>query len=57
PILMVAHAFDGLPDMPIHLVVMNRGQITSDRFCGADEVEEVIRKECRVAGNGGRKRD
>ena len=54
PILMVAHAFDGLPDMPIHLVVMNRGQITSDRFCGADEVEEVIRKECGVAGNGGR---
>jgi zinc/manganese transport system ATP-binding protein len=56
PILMVAHAFDGLPDMPIHLVVMNRGQITSDRICGGDEVEEVIRKECGVARDGRRKR-
>ena len=30
PILMVAHAFDGLPDIPIHLVVMNQGKITYD---------------------------
>jgi zinc/manganese transport system ATP-binding protein len=57
PILMVAHAFDGLPDMPIHLVVMNRGQITQDRICEADEVEEVIRKECKTAGNWEIKRD
>ncbi len=48
PILMVAHAFDGLPDIPIHLVVMNRGQITYDRDCGAEEVETIIKKECVV---------
>jgi zinc/manganese transport system ATP-binding protein len=50
PILMVAHAFDGLPDIPIHLVVMNRGGITSDRNCRAGEVEDIIRKECGVFG-------
>jgi zinc/manganese transport system ATP-binding protein len=50
PILMVAHAFDGLPDIPIHLVVMNRGVITSDRNCRAGEVEDIIRKECGVSG-------
>jgi len=55
PILMVAHAFDGLPDMPIHLVVMNRGQITQDFTCEAGEVEEVIRMECKAA-DGGRTR-
>ncbi|MDD4162691.1 MAG: ATP-binding cassette domain-containing protein [Methanothrix sp.] len=48
PILMVAHAFDGLPDIPIHLVVMNRGKITCDRNCRAEEVEGTIRKECVV---------
>ena len=48
PILMVAHAFDGLPDIPIHLVVMNRGRITGDLSCQAGEVEEIIRKECEV---------
>jgi len=58
PVLMVAHAFDGLPDMPIHLVVMNRGQITSDLICRAEEVEGVIREECGagVMGKGGGKR-
>jgi zinc/manganese transport system ATP-binding protein len=50
PILMVAHAFDGLPDIPIHLVVMNRGKITCDRNCTAGEVEGIIRKECVVLG-------
>jgi zinc/manganese transport system ATP-binding protein len=50
PILMVAHAFDGLPDIPIHLAVMNDGTITYDRDCTAGEVEEVIRKECKVNG-------
>ncbi len=50
PILMVAHAFDGLPDIPIHLVVMNRGKITYDMFCTAEEVEDIIRKECVVFG-------
>lgn len=48
PILMVAHAFDGLPDIPIHLVVMNRGRVTGDLSCQAEEVEEIIRKECEV---------
>jgi zinc/manganese transport system ATP-binding protein len=48
PILMVAHAFDGLPDIPIHLVVMNRGKITYDGSCTAGDVEFVIRKECGV---------
>jgi len=46
PILMVAHAFDGLPDIPIHLVVMNDGKITYDRECAAGEVEDIMRKEC-----------
>jgi len=50
PILMVAHAFDGLPDIPIHLVVMNRGKITYDMNCRAGEVEDIIRKECGVSG-------
>jgi len=50
PILMVAHAFDGLPDIPIHLIVMNRGRITYDMSCRASEVEDIIRKECKVKG-------
>ena len=50
PILMVAHAFDGLPDIPIHLVVMNRGKITYDMNCRAEEVEDIIRKECGSPG-------
>ena len=48
PILMVAHAFDGLPDIAIHLVVMNRGKITYDENCTAGDVEYIIRKECGV---------
>ena len=47
---MVAHAFDGLPDIPIHLVVMNQGKINFDRTCRAEEVEEIIRLECGVMG-------
>lgn len=50
PILMVAHAFDGLPDIPIHLVVMNQGKINFDRTCRAEEVEDIIRLECGVMG-------
>jgi zinc/manganese transport system ATP-binding protein len=50
PILMVAHAFDGLPDIPIHLVVMNQGRITYDMNCRAEDVEDIIRKECGVSG-------
>jgi len=48
PIMMVSHAFDGLPDTRIHLVVMNKGQITYDDECDASEVEALIRKECAV---------
>ncbi|MBN1236252.1 MAG: ATP-binding cassette domain-containing protein [Methanotrichaceae archaeon] len=50
PILMVAHAFDGLPDIRIRLVVMNGGKITYDRDCTAGEVDGIIRKECKVNG-------
>ena len=50
PILMVAHAFDGLPDIRIHLVVMNQGKITYDMNCRAEEVEGIIKKECGVSG-------
>ncbi|VVB71655.1 Cobalamin import ATP-binding protein BtuD [uncultured archaeon] len=46
PILMVAHAFDGLPEIRIHLIVMNRGRISLDAFCEASEVESIIRTEC-----------
>jgi zinc/manganese transport system ATP-binding protein len=48
PILMVSHAFDGLPNTRIHLVVMNKGLITYDNECDAEEVEPIIRKECAV---------
>ncbi len=48
PILMVSHAFDGLPDMRIHLVVMNKGLITYDDECSAEDVEPIIRRECVV---------
>lgn len=46
PVIMVSHAFDGLPDMNIRLVVMNRGRITYDRECSASEVECTLRREC-----------
>lgn len=44
PIAMVSHAFDGLPDIRIHLVVMNEGRITKDLECPAEFVEEIIRE-------------
>ena len=50
PVLMVAHAFDGLPDIPIHLLVMNQGRIAFDMICRAEEVEDIIREECGVMG-------
>ena len=50
PVLIVAHAFDGLPNIPIHLVVMNRGKITYNMNCRAEEVEDIIRKECGSPG-------
>jgi len=48
PVLIVSHAFDGLPDIPIRLVVMNRGSISFDRNCRAEDVDGIIRKECMV---------
>jgi zinc/manganese transport system ATP-binding protein len=49
PILMVSHAFDGVPDMRIRLLVMKNGRISRDSFCSAEEIEGIMRKEC-VAG-------
>jgi zinc/manganese transport system ATP-binding protein len=48
PIVMVSHAFDGLPDMGIRLVVMNSGRITYDTKCKAGDVEGILRNECVV---------
>ncbi len=48
PIVMVSHAFDGLPDMGIRLVVMNSGRITYDTKCKAKDVEGILRNECVV---------
>lgn len=42
-VVVVSHAFDGLPDHPIRAVVMNTGSITLDRMCRADELESVVR--------------
>jgi zinc/manganese transport system ATP-binding protein len=44
PIVMVSHAFDGLPDIRIHLVVMNEGRITKDLECPAGDVEDIVRE-------------
>jgi len=44
PIVIVSHAFDGLPDIRIHLVVMNEGRITKDICCPARAVEDIVRK-------------
>ncbi|MFB3763827.1 MAG: metal ABC transporter ATP-binding protein [Methanotrichaceae archaeon] len=48
PIILVSHAFDGLPDIKIRLIVMNNGRITYDRECGGDEAEGILRRECLV---------
>lgn len=48
PVVLVSHAFDGLPDMGVHLIVMNEGRIVNDTRCGAGEVETIVRNECMV---------
>jgi zinc/manganese transport system ATP-binding protein len=48
PIVMVSHAFDGLPDMSIRLVVMNSGRITCDTKCKVGDVDGILRNECVV---------
>ena len=45
PIVIVSHAFDGLPDTIIHLVVMNDGKVVCDTMCDAGMVESVVRRE------------
>jgi zinc/manganese transport system ATP-binding protein len=44
PVIMVSHAFDDLPDMDIHIVIMNRGMVTLDDKCRPSEVEPIVRK-------------
>jgi zinc/manganese transport system ATP-binding protein len=42
-VIVVSHAFDDLPPRPIRILVMNRGEVTVDRICTPDEVEDVVR--------------
>ncbi|MFA7695001.1 MAG: ATP-binding cassette domain-containing protein [Methanoregula sp.] len=42
-VVVVSHAFDGLPDHPLRVLVMNDGCITHDQSCRADELEHVVR--------------
>lgn len=42
-IMMVSHAFDGLPDMRIRIVVMDNGRIVHDGACRAGEVAQIVR--------------
>ena len=42
-VMMVSHAFDGLPDMPIRIVVMDSGRIRRDSTCRPGEVAGIVR--------------
>lgn len=42
-ILMVSHAFDGLPDMGVRIVVMGDGRIVHDGACRSGDVARVVR--------------
>jgi len=42
-IMMVSHAFDGLPDMRIRILVMNDGRIAYDGACRPGEVADIVR--------------
>jgi len=42
-VVMVSHAFDGLPDMPIRIVVMDSGSILRDGSCRPEEVSGLVR--------------
>jgi zinc/manganese transport system ATP-binding protein len=48
-VMMVSHAFDGLPDFTLRIVAMNDGCLCLDEMCSAYEVEEHVRQVCRVA--------
>jgi zinc/manganese transport system ATP-binding protein len=45
-IMMVSHAFDGLPGDRLRIVAMNGGSICLNEECRADEVEEQVRRIC-----------
>jgi zinc/manganese transport system ATP-binding protein len=45
---MVSHAFDGLPERPIRILVMNGGSITLDTVCQPNEVEGLVRRNSAV---------
>jgi zinc/manganese transport system ATP-binding protein len=47
-VIMVSHAFDGLPDHILRIIAMNNGSICINEQCRADEVEESVRKVCMV---------
>lgn len=42
-VVVVSHAFDDLPPRPIRILVMNGGEVTADRICAPDDVEDVVR--------------
>lgn len=48
-VIMVSHAFDGLPDYLVRIVALNDGCICLDEMCQACDVEEHVRTVCRVA--------
>lgn len=48
PVVMVSHAFDGLPDMKVRLVVMSSGRVSADMACDSGDVESAVRRACVV---------
>ncbi len=42
-VVMVSHAFDGLPDGDIRIIVMRDGTLSLDETCSPDEVESRVR--------------
>lgn len=42
-VMMVSHAFDGLPDMRLRIVVMDSGRIVYDGACRSGEVVGIVR--------------
>jgi zinc/manganese transport system ATP-binding protein len=47
-VVVVSHAFDGLPDCSLRALVMNNGTITLDRSCRATEIEGIVRTASRA---------
>ena len=46
-VVVVSHAFDGLPNHPLRVIVMNNGSISLDCSCKADEIEHIVRTASR----------